>query len=592
MPTPEIPNTLYLDSVFNAPGAPPGPYSLIDWVTDGTVQSLLFLVLLGILLRVALRRCRPAVIWTLLGVTAFSVLLRYVMPVETSFTAWPYKRAVPLALSMYEGPVLAHLSGWFGFTIYLDDLVFEVNRWMAMLSPLALFLHSRKLLRHDGSAIVAAAILAVYPSHIRHSASDVLFIQSLFMSSLAFAALYTAMEESRRWWGVASAIAFPFLAVSCYQSRPLNIIFAPLFLAALLLTIRGHSVPRRISVIAGGVICATAAWSIWTYLLPHFSGQVRSGLSVETLAGFYATFTGPQNVIFDPWITPIGLIVLFLAGAVYLWRRGGDWRLKGVFLVGWFFAFFVAHGVIPTAEVLVVSRYLLHLAPPVILLAAATTPLLQKLSHKVLAAAVVYLLAVPFIHASFIGAVSYNQQQEKAFLLASRDAVPDACTVLEYSSSSNNDCAGWFGGFGSRILRTGSRLRNGQVERAWTAGIFQSVGTGTPLSLERTLAELDLGEDSCLYYYRGFECYIRGTAFPPMAGPCAALERSFDLEPIRVTRFPARTFDLVFSGYHAVVNKPHRDEESFNNMGAPIELGFFRVKGLREGREGGAGSAP
>ena len=573
-------HALDLIALQEAPGNPPPvDHGLLAWATDGILLSLLTLAILAVLLAAALRSCQRPVILGLLGVMAGSLLLRLTLPVATSFTAWPFQRAVPLALGIYEGPVLSLLTGWFHGTVYLDDLIFETNRWMAILSPLVLFLHARKLLRSDGAALAAAALLAVHPSHLRHSASDVLFIQSIFFSSLAFAALYTALEESRRWWGIAAAVAFPFLALVCYQSRPLNILFAPLFLAAIVLTTRGHGVPRRNAWIGAAAIVATAAWSIATHLLPRFSGNLRSGLSLRTLEGFWTTFTGPQNIVVNPWITPVGLMGLMVLGGIVLWRRGGAWRLKLFFLTGWLMAFFVAHGYVPTAEILVVSRYLLHLATPMILLAAAGTPLLFQRSRWLAVALVVYLAAVPFIHGSFIGAVQYNQQQEKRFLVASREAVPAGCTVLEYASPVENRFGGWFGGFGSRLLRTGARVRDGRVERAWPVGIYQSREADAPLSLEAALARTE--GDSCRYLYRGFECYIRPAASPRMAAACLQAERTLTLETVASGRFPARSYDVVYSGLDAVEEQPDRYEDWFNNSGATIELKLFRITGRR-----------
>lgn len=575
-------HALDLMGLQEAPGNPPPvDHGLLAWATDGVLLSLLVLGLLGVLLVAALRDCRRPVLLGLLGVMVASVTLRWLLPVETSFTAWPFKRAVPLALAIYEGPVLSLLTGWFDGTVYLDDLIFETNRWMAILSPLVLFLHARKLLRNDWAAVAAAALLATHPSHLRHAASDVLFIQSIFFSSLAFAALYTALEESRRWWGIAAAVTFPILAVICYQSRPLNILFAPLFLAAIFLTIRGHGVPRRSAVIGAVAIVVTAAWSVATHLLPRFSGDVQSGLSLHTLAGFWSTFTGPQNVVVNPWVTPLGLMGLMVLGGIALWRRGGAWRLKGVFLVGWLMAFFVAHGYVPTAEVLVVSRYLLHLATPMILLAAAATPLLLKRSSWLGVALAVYLAAVPFIHGSFIGAVGFNQQQEKRFLLASREAIPAGCTVLEYASPAKNRAGGWFNGFGSRLLRTGARVRDGRVERAWPVEVYQSRGADAPLSLEDALARSEAAGASCRYLYRGFECYVRPAASPRMAAACLHAERTLDLETVASLRFPARSYDVVYSGFDAVEEKPDRYEEWFNNSGATVELKIFRITGRR-----------
>jgi hypothetical protein len=575
-------HALDLIGLQEAPGNPPPvDHGLIAWATDGVLLSLIILALLGILLVAALREARRPVLLSLLGVLIVSAILRWLLPAETSFTAWPYKRAVPLALAMYEGPVLPLLSGWFDLTIYLDDLIFETNRWMAILSPLVLFLHARKLLRDDWSALAAAALLAVHPSHLRHSASDVLFIQSIFFSSLAFAALYTAIEESRRWWGIAAAGAFPVLAVLCYQSRPLNIIFAPLFLAAIFLTIRGHGVPRRNAMVAAVAIVGTAAWSVATHLWPRFSGDLQSGLSTDTLAGFWATFTGPQNVVVNPWVTPVGLMGLMVAGGVVLWRRGGTWRLKGLFLLGWLLAFFVAHGYVPTAELLVVSRYLLHLATPMILLAAAATPLLLSRTKWLGVALALYLAAVPFIHGPFIGAVGYNQQQEKAFLLASREAIPAGCTVLEYASPVKNESGGWFNGFGSRMLRTGARIHEGRAERAWPVDLYQSHRPDAPLALDDALARIDADGEACRYLYRGFECYIRPARSPRMAAACLRAERALDLETVASGWFPARSYDVVYSGFDAVENKPGRYQDWFNNSGAPIELKIFRIKGRR-----------
>ena len=218
--------------------------ALLRVLGDGSLHLLLGLLLLGGLVGRGLREAPRWVTWALLLVTVGGALLRLGLAAPTTMTAWTYARVPPLTNALFQGPVLDLLSRATGATVGLTGLVAAVSLLLASVTPVIVFAHARYLFKDARAGLLAAALVAVVPMHLRFSASDVFFIQSIAGSSLVFTLLYTASLEPSRLWRLLSLCALPAVAYVTLLVRPLNLVFVPFFFATGLWLV-GPDVPLR-----------------------------------------------------------------------------------------------------------------------------------------------------------------------------------------------------------------------------------------------------------------------------------------------------------------------------------------------------------
>ncbi len=338
---------------------------------EPALPLLVALILLLAFTRRLLRGEPSRVAWTLAGITLAWAALRLALAVDAPMNAHAFSRLIPLAVELYRGPLLAWVSAR-GHDIALTDVQSWSNLALAVVMPVAFFAHARLLLGDARTALVAAAIMAFLPMHIRFSRSDVTFITSLLASSSTFVALYGSLTDPSRRWRLGCAAMIPALSLATYSARPENMAFVLLDLGALGLYFRA-GLPRGRLALAAVLIAATAAYSTVTDLLVHYRQNVGEGLSLDTLRHAASILVDRRyNTLINPWMTPPPLPILAVVGAVTLWREGR--RNRAVFLVAWLALFFVVHSFIRPSTVAMQARYHLHLVSPFALLAAAAAP--------------------------------------------------------------------------------------------------------------------------------------------------------------------------------------------------------------------------
>ncbi len=501
------------------------------WVFDGTLWLLVGLVLLLGLVRRQLEdapRGAPAV---LAACTLAGAAYRVWLAPETMLGAWPYSRTVPLVRSIWEGPGLATLSSWSGPIEYFDFAT-TLTLLFALVTPLAVFAHARALLGDGRAAVAAAVVVAALPVHVRFSHSEVEFVPSIVLSSLTFALIHTAVKDRNALWRAVAAVGTPLVAAGTFVTRPLNLLFVPLFLLAAVAMHRDARPPRGRRVLLSVLVLVAATASVALHFVHYYSDQVREGASPQVLVqALEAFFSLRWNTLIHPGITPPVLLLLAVLGAWWWWRR--DRRLV-VFLSGWLAAFFVTHAYVLPQQPAMQARYHLHLVAPFVLLAALGAVELLRRNRRAGAFALACVVVAPLLHADFVTDVAFGDQREYAFVRRTQPLVPEGCTVLEHTGPGTGD-------HDARYGRLGAVLDGFVERRRWPV---QPMGApeGSPDPL-RPEARAALEAGGCVYYYEGIPCWSTRAPGEPIARACAAMRALLPLDLVASERFENRFYD-------------------------------------------------
>lgn len=522
-----------------------GRYAAGPWAffSDGIVLLVALgtalLLMLGRVLRgITSVRARLFVAATLAVITAVGVLLRSLLSPAVGLTAWPFVRVPFAAERVYEGPLWPALG--LG-PLWLSDAITGTTLVLACIAPLAIFLHAYHLLADRRAALLAAGLCALLPLHIRFSHSDVVFIASITISSLSFALLHIAARERAR---LPSLLAFVSLApplALTFLVRPLNIIYAPLLLLALMLDegigerVKDPTSRRRRLAVAALVLGVSATVGV-PALLEDYSAQLSEGLSFATIERAVGVlFSVRDNALLNPSMTPPLLPMLALLGALGLWFRRR--RRLLAFLGGWLVAFLAAHAYVLPREPLMQARYHLHLIVPLMYLASIGMVVLLDASacgsgrrwRPLLLVGGLSLAAAPALHANFITDVDLNEVQEWRFVHGLREAVPAGCTIVEFTP----------GGFGSRFARVGAYASAGAGKSRWRSLTYERARDLE----EPLLASILRAPPACLYIYEGLTCVAYTRPGQALAEACVGLRSRLDLEVVAESRRTSRPYD-------------------------------------------------
>lgn len=545
---------------------------------DGITLSLL---LVAFLLAAVRRHTREGPRWlgpAVLGVTGLGMVLRLALSPEAPMNAWPYSRVVPLAAAVYTGPCLSWLTRALGRELRLVDLVFAVDLGLAALTPAALFVHARALLRDWRPALAAALLLATLPAHLRFSRSDVEFLQSLLLSSLTFVALYGALDDADRRWRLASVLALPALCLGTYLPRPENLAFFPLDLAALAVAAGRATVSRRRVALVALLLAAPAALAARVSLLARYRTELGDGLSARTLTTARETLFSRFNTVLNPVVTPPWIPLLAVLGCALLWRRGE--RRRAAFLGAWLAVFFVVHSYVRPHEVAMQARYHLHLATPLVLLAAVALPWLASRSRWLLAGALALLLAGPFTHRSFVRDTDFYEMREFAFVRRVARTVPEGCAVLEFRGVPDPAHPGHH--FDSRWQRFGARIARGSVGSSWRVVTADTLAPGDRVErLAPAAREFLEAPPPCARVYLGLSCVAQRPAGTPLAPVCEAITRYGNLIPVAEETITGRVYDAMNLGHRRDRHTGLWGALDLLPPGTPVRLGLYRYTRVR-----------
>ena len=515
---------------------------------DGVLLVLAAVTFTVLHVRRVLRAEARNVALALVALIAIGAALRMMLSRETIMNVWPYTREVPLARLVFEGVVLQAVSRALHLRFYLTDVIFKTTAVLAILTPLAFFAHARYVLRDTRGALFATALLVVLPNHIRFSGADSELIQSLATSSLTFVVLYTALRDTSKAWRTVCFALLPVLSIATYFVRPENLFFFFVDVGAIWLT-SGEEAPRRRKVVALVEVTAAAIFALLVHVLARYQSAVRQGLSMQTLKSAVTLFFDLRlNTLLNVAITPPGLTLLAVAGAVLLYRRGE--RARALFLGSWLLGFFVVHSFVRPSQPEMQARYHLHLITPLLLLAASALPDALRLRRRYLVIAGLYFAASPLLHRRFIRDTEFNEMREFNFLRAATRSIPEGCTVLELSPAlgSDPDIV-----LASRLDRMSIHLADGAIRRAFRVinmgrlGDARIEGERYEVISQQAGAVLDQ-RPGCVMVYVGLTCRSHRPPLTENAPVCDDIVARAGMHPIAATTFSSRLYDEVLAG--------------------------------------------
>ena len=503
-------------------------HPLRAWLTDGIVLLVALTALTFVLVWRELRGQPRWMAWSIVVVFVVGLALRLVISIDTALDVWPYSRLLPLARLTFEGPALAWVSRARGLTLPLTDVVFATNLAVAVLTPLAMFTHARPLLRDPRTALAAVAIFAFAPGHLRFSHSDTAFIPALMLSSLTFGLVHRAARDESRAFRIAALVVLPLLQLVTLATRPLNVLFLPLYYAQLFWLDDGR-VPLARRVVVAAVTTAVGVGFFFS------SGVAEPGQTVVRAADWglpwrvaRALVTPRWNTLLHPLVTPPGLLVLSIFGVVVLARRKE--RRRAWFLLGWAFLFFAGHAVVLPDVVEMQARYQLHLIVPVAMLAAIALFELYQRRRRVAVVAACYLGLSPLLHLRFERDVAFNDVREFDFVRSMRARVPEGCTVLEHVDGDQE----------TRFSRIGLALDRGVVRQRFRV---QPIGADRGDAVREEAQALLAEPPRCLVYYEGLSCKFDKRVDEPIARACRDVAAALPWVQLGAVRFPSRPYD-------------------------------------------------
>lgn len=507
----------------------------LAWLTDGLVSLVVLAAIALGLLRRALAPAPRAVAWGLGLVVAVGAVLRLGVTPEATLEPWSYARFMVVARAIYEGPALALVHPG---PVHPTDVVSATVLAYAIATPVAVFLMARPLLASDRAGLVAAGLVAVLPLHLRFSHGDVSSIPSVMLCALVLAMAQAAAREPGWRWPAAMLALVAVPLVPTFLLRPLNILYAPLAVAAVLVDRGVHD--ERPPVARGRRLALVAVLGALTlavgvpHLLREFGPQVREGLDPATLARALEVLVSVEhNSLVNPRFTPPGILALAAFGAVDLVRRR---RLRlAAFLVGWILASLGTHAYVVPKSSLMQARYHLHLVLPLVCLAACgfeavlTRVRGRACGRGVVLALVAYLAASPAIHAGFIRDVAVNEQHEWVWVHSLRPRIPEGCTIVEYVGQ----------GHGTRFGRVGAYVEAGVPGQRWAVVELPVRAMGTPPEAGAVLRR----PPACTYWYEGLPCLADRPPGAALAPECAAVHDAVKLHEVARLELVSRAYD-------------------------------------------------
>lgn len=516
------------------------------WLFDGLLLGALTLALLFALLGRQLRAVPAGARWALAGLFAAGALLRVVVPVETTFTAWPFQRLSVLAGAVFRGPLLASLSDAFDAQLRLVDVIVAITLVLSLLLPLVAFGTARTLRLGNRAALAAAGVAATLPLLLRFALSDAESVASVFLAGVCFVVLGTLLHDRSRAWRALALLALPPVVLATVVIRPLDLLHAPL-LAFAALVLPARAARRWERAVAALLVLAVAGAAFALHVLPAHAGDLGGDdLAAKLELAAVSVGSSDYNTLLMPWITPPGAAFLALAGLVLLTvRRRAPAALV---LVLWLVGFLAAHAVAQSHLPAMQARYHLHVALPFAVLAGAGLALLHRLVPVLALLLGVYLAATPAMHVDFIRA-RYNDQLEYAFVAEASAHVPPGCTVLEYVGPPERP-------YGARFARFGAVVDDGWPGALWDVRPL-TAAAGPPDALSGPARSLLADPPDCLFVYQGLPCRhapAKGTG--GLAAACAAVHEVACLAPVDSALFSAGVYDP-----HLELGRPVRPGE-------------------------------
>jgi len=239
------------------------------------LQIAILVVASAILLARRLRGAPAAVTSALCAITGIGLLLRLLLSPRTFLheyyhvgeTLWSHLRGVAGPIYGDTGPAVYQLVAAASGSRGDAGAIFASNLVIASLAIPAIAFASYAVVRRWSHALLAAALLCMFPQHIRFSASEVLFVPAITFGFWAIALAMLYVDSRKLAHASCAALAFSI----AIQTRP-EMTFLPLAALALIALTRPRSLPvlwSRNSLLAGcllGLLLVPRFVELWQVL--------------------------------------------------------------------------------------------------------------------------------------------------------------------------------------------------------------------------------------------------------------------------------------------------------------------------------------
>lgn len=516
----------------------------------------------------------------LAGITLVGAVLRLV--VEPSFireayalpnVAWVLD-GVPISSALDEYPLGPNIMNAVVGNLLSDDAYegwFRAHLFFGIATIPAAYLVGYGLQRRRAMGLVAAALLAFWPQHIRLSTSESVHVDFLFWGFIALAMVLLAARNGRFTSFVAACAA----TVAAAIMRP----EAPLIMLGLVVLALAHGdgIRRALATLKGLLprllVVAVLVWLVYPTLMTilgssstqHFApgSKTGEGVSLETFVRVFRLLTWPdgENGVFDPLTTPIWLYPLMWYGAITAWKQG----LKGLVigLAVLFFTYLILFsGMPPAVTVWKMGRYhatLLFAALPLATLGVwAATQKIPKLATvpKRLGAA---------LGLAALGGLAWYP----AVFTLDRDWQKGHAYAIELGRKFPE-----IGGRARVVLPDNRRLFLDMSPRNMLMPLTrgrQDMTSSIPVAF--AVDELLVGDNQTnAYFFQGIFCYLAVGPEETLNPQCAAMHEVFELEKLHSRVVDAPPF---LTEYEKTRAKP------------PYELALYKITGRKLSPEEG-----
>jgi len=409
--------------------------------------------------------------------------------------------------------------------------------------------------------LFAAALLALWPQHIRVSASESAHVALMLWATLACAWSLMAARSGR----LSAFAAAVSAACALVMTRPEASVWGLAIVSALLFAAPG--VRSRVVLPSRLLIVATALWMLVPFLLDTLgapqtarlapgaeTGESVSGSSVLSLLGLLVT-PDNDNAFFDAATTPLWLWPLALLGVVMGVKYVGRATLLGI--TGVVLAYLLLYAEMREAGVVwTKARYHAAALPAVALLTALglEDALSRVASMRARGRRVVAVLALCCAGTAIWwpggSGLPMDWQQELSWLHTLGTREPALMSR------------------GARVVIPDNRRRfldqSPRSRIQLLSGGAQHADQAIPVA--HALEHLEPQRLSApVFYYRGLYCHlaVAPDGSEPLNPQCAAMERAFEMEPIETLTVDAPVYQQAYVGVR-------RD--------GPVELGLYRVR--------------
>ncbi len=503
-----------------------------NWFQIPFLMFTFFISIIVLLIKIplilnSLKIRKASLIW-LICIIALSAFLRFIAPSNIVRTGEHGYESNAIAM---EPPIKTHPYGigFFNFFEFFyqflpkdDSYIFLGNKILGTLSTILIFTFSYLLFNSEVIALFSSLLFATLPVHIKHSASESMFILQIFFALLTLNIFLLFIQTNDYWLYFASILLLNY----SIQIRPEWIVFFIIIL--FLFLIKDNNLLQKVSnpmLWLGFILFLFISHAHFVHIASKIIARESTiegiTLDINSLILIIRRFFSKNNIFFDFNWTPFWYLIYFIFGSILMFFNRKREFLFLFFSISLFSSIYLLTNAGTFSDRLVFQNsYQMFF-----ILAAGYTAFIFIKSigiHKNSIITLFFILLTlsgPLLYKNFI-IEKYNPQNEYSFLKATIPSLSfNNCNFIKLEDDDGPKKVGILTGFPWYMMK----------------GNYNSF----------SITELKNHEDyifreKCIIYYRALSCY-RFAGFEQVTGlirpECQYVENNFSFIPIKETSF-------------------------------------------------------